>query len=206
VCPPSSPTTPRPIRLWVVAITESWLNDEIINQLVVINGYNIFLKDRTHGCGGGVCAFVSADISYVNEDRILKTLPLNVCGLGLDHRQSRRQGLETPNVLRVPSVMRLRHACACAILNRLLLPKSKTNKRLILIYCLLYLYSSLYWKIVQIIYTENRVRYITLCVKFIKRICLISRDECKEYSSLFENFDFQFGVDFQARFRFVCVF
>jgi hypothetical protein len=29
-----------------------------------------------------------------------------------EHRQSRRQGLETPNVLRVPSVMCLRDACA----------------------------------------------------------------------------------------------
>ena len=64
-----------------------------------------------------------------------------------EHRQSRRQGLETPNALHVPSVMRLRDACACAILS-LLLPKSKTNKRLILIYCPLFSYSSLYWKIV----------------------------------------------------------
>ena len=48
--------------LEVVAITESWLTNEIIDELVLINGYNTFRKDRMHGRGGGVCAFVSADI------------------------------------------------------------------------------------------------------------------------------------------------
>ena len=46
----------------VVAITESWLTDDIIYELVLIDGYKTFRKDRVHGRGGGVCAFVSADI------------------------------------------------------------------------------------------------------------------------------------------------
>ena len=46
----------------VVAITESWLTDDIIDELVLIDGYKTFRKDRVHGRGGGVCAFVSADI------------------------------------------------------------------------------------------------------------------------------------------------
>ena len=46
----------------VVAITESWLTNDIIDELVKIDGYNTFRKDRVHGRGGGVCAFVSADI------------------------------------------------------------------------------------------------------------------------------------------------
>ena len=141
--PPRAPL--QPIRLSVVAITESWLNHEVINQLVVINGYNIFLKDRTHGRDGGVCAFVSADISFKRRQDIENSAFECIRAWLI---QSRRHGLETPNVLRVPSVMRLRHACACAILNRLLLPKSKTNKRLMLMYCLLFLYSTLYRKIV----------------------------------------------------------
>ena len=42
----------------VVAITESWLTDDIIDELVLIDGYKTFRKDRVHGRGGGVCAFV----------------------------------------------------------------------------------------------------------------------------------------------------
>ena len=45
-----------------VAITETWLNDEVINQLIFINRYDIFRNDRSYGRGGGVCAFFSADI------------------------------------------------------------------------------------------------------------------------------------------------
>ena len=48
--------------LEVVAITELWLANEIIDELVLIDGYNTFCKDIVHSRGGGVCAFVSADI------------------------------------------------------------------------------------------------------------------------------------------------
>ena len=44
------------------AITESWLTDDIIDELVLIDGYKTFRKDWVHGRGGGMCAFVSADI------------------------------------------------------------------------------------------------------------------------------------------------
>ena len=45
-----------------IAITESWLNDEIDDHLLSINGYTIYRKDRAHCRGGGVCAFVSTDV------------------------------------------------------------------------------------------------------------------------------------------------
>ena len=48
--------------LEVVAITESWLTNDIIDEMVLIDEYNTFRKDRMHGRGGGVCAFVSVDI------------------------------------------------------------------------------------------------------------------------------------------------
>lgn len=44
------------------AITESGLTNEVIDELVLNDGYNTFRKDRVHGRGGDVCAFVSADI------------------------------------------------------------------------------------------------------------------------------------------------
>ena len=46
----------------IVVITELWLTNDIIDELVKIDGYNTFHKDRVHGRGGGVCAFVSAVI------------------------------------------------------------------------------------------------------------------------------------------------
>lgn len=41
----------------VVATTESWLM-EIIDKLVLIDGYNTFRKGRVHGRDGGVCVCV----------------------------------------------------------------------------------------------------------------------------------------------------
>ena len=45
-----------------VTVTETWLNDEVVNQLIQVNKYNIFRNDRSHVRGGGVCAFVCTDI------------------------------------------------------------------------------------------------------------------------------------------------
>jgi len=44
-----------------IGITETWLNNNISDSLLSINGYNIYRKDREHGRGGGVCAFVAHD-------------------------------------------------------------------------------------------------------------------------------------------------
>ena len=48
--------------LEVAAITESWLTNDVIDEFVLIDGYNTFRKDRIHGRGACVCAFVSAGI------------------------------------------------------------------------------------------------------------------------------------------------
>ena len=42
----------------VVAVTESWLNSDIEDGLVSINGYNIFRKDRPSRRGGGICVYL----------------------------------------------------------------------------------------------------------------------------------------------------
>jgi hypothetical protein len=46
----------------VVAITESWLYDQIDDSLVSIDGFNIFRKDRVLGRGGGVCVYLREGI------------------------------------------------------------------------------------------------------------------------------------------------
>lgn len=50
-----------------VTITETWLNDEVLDQLIHINDYNTFRNDRSHGRGGGVCAFVSTNIPIIRR-------------------------------------------------------------------------------------------------------------------------------------------
>ena len=51
----------NPVNL--VAITESWLHDEIDDSLLAIHGFIFFRKDRTDGRGGGVCVYVNDVIS-----------------------------------------------------------------------------------------------------------------------------------------------
>ena len=76
-----SPLNMHPLE--VVAITESWLTNEIIDELVMIDGYNTFRKDRVHG---GVCVFASADTSDISCKRRLDLEDLlNACGFGFDH-------------------------------------------------------------------------------------------------------------------------
>ena len=68
--------------LEVVAITKSWLANEIIDELILIDGYNTFRKDIVHDRGGGVCAFVSADIPCKRrQDRGKHVLDLIVTNL-----------------------------------------------------------------------------------------------------------------------------
>ena len=50
-------------KVHIAAITESWLTDEIGDDQISIGGYVIHRKDRTHGRGGGVCVYVSQQIS-----------------------------------------------------------------------------------------------------------------------------------------------
>jgi len=47
----------------LVAITETWLHDDIDDGLLEINGFDIHRKDRIDSRGGGVCLYVNNDIS-----------------------------------------------------------------------------------------------------------------------------------------------
>ena len=38
-----------------IAVTETWLNDTVPEQLIYINNYNIFRNDRSYNRGGGLC-------------------------------------------------------------------------------------------------------------------------------------------------------
>lgn len=46
----------------LVAVTETWLNEDIDDNLVSISGYNIFRKDRSYRRGGGVSVYLSENI------------------------------------------------------------------------------------------------------------------------------------------------
>ena len=45
----------------IVCITETWLTDNIINDAVVLSGYNLFRKDRGSR-GGGITVYISSSI------------------------------------------------------------------------------------------------------------------------------------------------
>jgi hypothetical protein len=49
----------------IIALTETWLNSDVSNNMIGLNNYKLFRKDRIHGRGGGVCI-------YVNENLIKK--------------------------------------------------------------------------------------------------------------------------------------
>ena len=49
-------------RADLVAISETWLNEQIDSSFVSITGYDLYHLDRLSGRGGGVCAFVSNNI------------------------------------------------------------------------------------------------------------------------------------------------
>ena len=46
----------------VICITESWLSSNIPNSSISIPGYNVFRKDRTATCGGGVYLYLDQRI------------------------------------------------------------------------------------------------------------------------------------------------
>ena len=43
----------------IIAVTETWFNEDIEDNLVSIYGYNLFRKDRPNRRGGGVCIYLS---------------------------------------------------------------------------------------------------------------------------------------------------
>ncbi len=46
----------------LVAITESWLNDDIDSGLLSVRGFNLFRNDRVLGRGGGICVYIKDDV------------------------------------------------------------------------------------------------------------------------------------------------
>ena len=45
-----------------IAITESWLYEDISDDLIALSGYKIYRNDRSHARGGGVCIYLSENI------------------------------------------------------------------------------------------------------------------------------------------------
>ena len=46
----------------IIAITESWLHDDISDELIAVNGFKIYRNDRCHSHVGGVCIYLSVII------------------------------------------------------------------------------------------------------------------------------------------------
>ena len=46
----------------IIAITESWLHDEISDDLIAVEGFKIYRNDRSHSRGGGFCAYIPFNI------------------------------------------------------------------------------------------------------------------------------------------------
>ena len=46
----------------IIAITESWLHDEISDDLIAAEGFKTYRNNRSHSRAGGVCAYISFNI------------------------------------------------------------------------------------------------------------------------------------------------
>jgi hypothetical protein len=46
----------------IIALTETWLNSDISNNMIGLNNYKLFRKDRINGRGGGVCIYVNENL------------------------------------------------------------------------------------------------------------------------------------------------
>ena len=51
----------------IIAITESWLNEDIDSDILSIDNFNIHRNDRSTGRGGGVCAYISSHIPSIRR-------------------------------------------------------------------------------------------------------------------------------------------
>ena len=66
----------------IIAITESWLNEDIDNNILSINGFNIHRNDRSILVVAVVFVHTYLRVSPRKEGRILRILLMNVCGFG----------------------------------------------------------------------------------------------------------------------------
>ena len=48
----------------IFAVSESWLNDTIIDSEIAIEGYQVYRKDRPNSVGGGVCLYVKNEYDF----------------------------------------------------------------------------------------------------------------------------------------------
>lgn len=48
----------------LMGITETWLNDRIPSNQVLLTNFNLIRNDRKTGRGGGTCFFIRSDIGY----------------------------------------------------------------------------------------------------------------------------------------------
>lgn len=51
----------------IIGVTETWLNEQIPNNLIDIPGFSIVRNDRTYGRGGGTCLYIRHGINYVKD-------------------------------------------------------------------------------------------------------------------------------------------
>lgn len=48
----------------IIALTETWLNENITNSVCNITGYSIVRHDRLHGSGGGILLYIKNDLQF----------------------------------------------------------------------------------------------------------------------------------------------
>jgi hypothetical protein len=66
----------------IIAITESWLYEDISDDLIALDGYGIYRNERSHARGGSVvCLFVGL-IFPANEGWTWRIQASSVCGFG----------------------------------------------------------------------------------------------------------------------------
>jgi exonuclease III len=61
----------------IIALTETWLNSDVSNNMIGLNNYKLLRKDRINGRGGGVCI-------YVNENLIKNKFQLTVLDISVE--------------------------------------------------------------------------------------------------------------------------
>ena len=59
------------LNLDALCISETWLNDQIGNHEISIEGYDLFRKDRINKRGGGVCIFVKSSLTVKNREDLI---------------------------------------------------------------------------------------------------------------------------------------
>lgn len=64
----------------VFGLSESWLDEDVLDAELVVVGFTMYRKDRNRK-GGGILVYISEDVRRVLEDRILRMTALRLCRL-----------------------------------------------------------------------------------------------------------------------------